>query len=70
MAVVFNASYHHSPCAILGAAVDVSPMLQEQLHYMGPTTGTRLVERCVPSVVTTIDLLCVFLQAIKNHILQ
>ena len=59
-----------SPRSVLGAAVDVSPVPQQDLDDLRPSPGRRLVEGRVAGVVTAIDLSDVLLQTVKDDILR
>lgn len=57
------------PCAILRAAVHISPMLQEDVQDISPAPGTGFVQGCVARVVTVIHILAVLLEAVENYVL-
>jgi len=58
------------PGAILCAAVDVSPIIQQVLDYAEPATGARLMKSTVASVVSVIHLADSVLQTVQHHLLK
>lgn len=57
------------PCAILRAAIHISPMLQQDVQDISPAPGTGLVQGCVARIVTVIHVLTVLLEAVENNVL-
>ena len=58
------------PGAILSAAVDVGPIIQQVLDDAEPAAGARLVEGAVAGVVSVVHLAHSVLQAVEDHLLQ
>lgn len=58
------------PGAILRAAVDVGPVIQQVLDDAEPAAGARLVEGAVAGVVSVVHLAHSVLQAVEDHLLQ
>lgn len=58
------------PGAVLRAAVDVGPVIQQVLDDAEPAAGTRLVESAVPGVVSVVHLTYSVLQTVQHHLLK
>ena len=58
------------PGAILGAAIDVRPVLQQMLDDGAPAAGAGFVERAVARVVAVIHLTHAVLQTVQHHLLE
>lgn len=58
------------PRAILRTAVDVGPVLQQDVQDVGPAPGAGLMQGRVASIVAVIHVFAVLLEAVENDILQ
>lgn len=58
------------PGAILRAAVDVGPVIQQVLDDAEPAAGAGLMESTVTGVVSVIHLADSVLQTVQNHLLK
>lgn len=58
------------PGAILRAAVDVGPVIQQVLDDAEPAAGAGLVEGAVTGVVPVIHLAYSVLQTVQHHLLK
>lgn len=58
------------PGAVLRAAVDVGPVVQQVLDDGEPAAGARLVESAVAGVVPVIHLADSVLQTVQHHLLK
>lgn len=58
------------PGAILGAAVDVGPVLQQVAHDPQPAAGAGLVQGAVAGIVPVVDVADAALEAVQHHLLD
>lgn len=59
-----------TPGSILGAAIDVGPMLYQVPHDVQPATCTGLMQGTVASVVPVINVTDSAFQAVEHHLLD
>lgn len=58
------------PGSVLGAAVDIGPVLHQVAHDAQPAAGAGLVHGAVAGVVPVVDVADAALQAIQHHLLD
>lgn len=68
--MTLNPAQESSPCSILGATVDVCTVFQQHLDNLSPASRGCLMESCITSIITAIDLPDVLLQTILDYVLQ
>lgn len=59
-----------TPGSILGAAIDVGPMLHQVPHDAQPATCTGLMQGTVASIVTVVNIADSAFQAVENNLLE
>lgn len=58
------------PGSVLGAAVDVGPVLHQVAHDAQPAAGAGLVQGTVAGVILVVDVADAALKAIQHHLLD